>query len=162
MITVLLSGFLLVAGLVSEIMKFPVDDLEGVITRSGIEIDRTISSDNKASLRITATGPRTVRLYEIENLDVEKARLIYKARLRTQDLKGKAYLEMWCHFPGKGEFFSRALDQPYSGTTNWSTTETAFFLRKGQNPDRVRLNVVVEGSGTVWIDDIRLLKAPLR
>ena len=30
-----------------------------------------------------------------------------------------------------------------------------------QNPDNVKLNLVVEGSGTVWIDDIRLEKVGL-
>jgi hypothetical protein len=74
-------------------------------------------------------------------------------------LQGKAYLEMWCRFPGQGEFFSRALNQTYSGSNEWSSTETPFILQQGQKPDLVRLNVVVEGTGTVWIDDIRLLKA---
>jgi hypothetical protein len=102
-----------------------------------------------------------VRLFEVQNLEIEDARLIYQARIRTQDLDGKAYLEMLCHFPGRGEFFSRALTQTYSGSTNWSTTETPFFLEKGDKPDRVRLNLVIDGKGTAWIDDIRLLSSPL-
>jgi hypothetical protein len=31
----------------------------------------------------------------------------------------------------------------------------------GENPDNVKLNFVVNGTGTIWIDDIRLLKGPL-
>lgn len=36
-----------------------------------------------------------------------------------------------------------------------------FFLQKGENPDNVKLNLVIEGKGTVWIDDIHLYKGPL-
>lgn len=47
---------------------------------------------------------------------------------------------------------------PLSGTTDWTTQETEFFLKAGENPDNVKLNLVINGSGTVWIDEIRLLK----
>ena len=85
----------------------------------------------------------------------------YQARLRTEDVQGQVYLEMWCHFPDKGEFFSRSVDTPLTGSTEWTTEETPFSLKKGENPDFVKLNLVFDGTGTVWIDDIRLLKAPL-
>lgn len=147
---------------VTEIQRFPLDNLTNLVTRSGVEIDKQDSSDGHGSLRINSGGKSTVRLFEVENPGVENARLIYQARIKTRELQGKAYLEMWCRFPGKGEFFSRALNQTYSGSTKWSTTETPFFLQKGQKPDLVRLNLVVEGAGTVWLDDIRLLKAPLQ
>jgi hypothetical protein len=147
---------------VTELKRFPIDNLEGVITQSGVQIDKEVSSDGNGSLRITATGPTVVRLFELGDIDVENARLIYQAKLRTQGVEGQVYLEMWCHFPGKGEFFSRGLQTPLTGTTNWTTEETPFFLKKRENPDNVRLNLVINGKGTAWIDDIRLLRAPLQ
>ena len=48
-----------------------------------------------------------------------------------------------------------------SGTVEWATQETPFFLQRGQNPDNVKLNLVIEGTGTAWIDDVRLVRAPL-
>lgn len=145
-----------------EIGLFPVDDLEGVITRSGVEIDREITSDGNGSLRVTADEPVTVKLYETGDIHLEQAQLIYRARLRTEDVEGQVYLEMWCGFPGKGEFFSRALQSPLSGSNEWSTQETPFLLQKGENPDNVKMNLVIAGKGTVWIDDIRLIMAPLQ
>jgi hypothetical protein len=65
---------------------------------------------------------------------------------------------MWCEFPGKGEYFSRALHAPLTGSNEWTTQETPFFLKEGENPNRVKLNVVVEGGGTVWIDDVVLAR----
>jgi hypothetical protein len=147
---------------VTELKRFPMESLEGVITQSGVQIDKEVSSDGNGSLRITATEPTVVRLFELGDIDVENARLIYQARVRTQGVEGQVYLEMWCHFPGKGEFFSRGLQTPLTGTTNWTTEETPFFLKKGENPDNVKLNLVINGKGTAWIDDIRILKAPLQ
>ena len=128
----------------------------------GCPVDKDISINRKGCLRIDAIQPTVVRLYETGDLGVEDARLIYQAKLRTEGIDGKVYLEMWCSFPGKGEFFSRALQAPLSGTNGWTTQETPFFLRKGDRPDNVKLNLVVDGKGTVWIDDICLLQGPLK
>ncbi|MFQ5989850.1 MAG: hypothetical protein ACE5K9_08045 [Candidatus Methylomirabilales bacterium] len=147
---------------VSELKRFPITDIDGVITRSDVEFDSGISSDGNGSLRIHATQPRVVRLFETGDVDIENARVIYQAKVRTEDVNGKVYLEMWCHFPGKGEFFSKGLQRPLTGTTEWTTEETPFFLRKGENPDNIKLNLVVDGRGTAWVDDIRLLQGPLR
>ena len=145
-----------------ELRRFALDNTEGLITQSGIRIDKAISSDGNGSLRIDAAGPTTVRLFETGDMDIEYARLIYQAKVRTEDVRGQVYLEMWCHFPGRGEFFSKGLMAPLSGTTDWTTVETPFFLKKGENPDNVRLNLVIDGKGTAWIDDIRLLKGKLQ
>jgi len=147
---------------VSELKRFPIESLEGVIAQSGLQFDKEISSDGNGSLRITATEPTVARLFEVGDIDVEDARLIYQAKVRTEGVEGQVYLEMWCRFPGKGEFFSRGLQTPLTGTTNWTSEETPFFLKKGENPDNVKLNLVINGKGTAWIDDIRLLKGPLQ
>lgn len=147
---------------VTVLKEFPVDNLNEIITQSGVGIVKNVSSDGNGSLRIVAKEPTIVRLFEVDDIDVDDARLIYQARVRTKDVEGQVYLEMWCHFPGKGEFFSRGLDSPLTGTTNWVTLQIPFFLKKGEKPDYVKFNIVINGTGTVWIDDVRLLKAPLQ
>jgi hypothetical protein len=147
---------------VTELKHYSLDNTEGVLTQSGVTIDRQISSDGNGSLRIEATEPTTIRLFETGDIDIEDARLIYQARLRTEDVEGQVYLEMWCHFAGIGNAFSRGLARPLTGTTEWTTEEIPFFLQKGENPDNVKLNLVIKGKGTAWIDDIRLLKGPLK
>jgi hypothetical protein len=136
--------------------------MEGIITQSGVRIDKEISSDGNGSLRIDASKLTVVRLFEVSNIDIEDARLIYRAKVRTENAEGQVYLEMWCGFDDQGEFFSRNLQSPLTGTTDWSTVETPFFLQKGQNPDYVKLNLVIDSKGTAWIDDIRLFKGPLK
>ena len=146
----------------TELKKFPVDNLDGIISKSGVQFDEKISSDGNGSLKIIAAEPTVIYLYEVRDINVENASLMYQARVRTENVDGQVYLEMWCHFPEKGEFFSRGLQTPLSGTTDWTTVETPFFLQKGQKPDYVKLNLVINGTGTVWIDDIRLIKGPLK
>ena len=147
---------------VVELKRFPVDSLDGIITQTGIGFDNEISSDRKGSLRITVAESTVIRLFEISDISLENARLLYQAKVRTKDIQGQVFLEMWCHFPGKGEFFSRSLQSPLSGTTEWTSIETPFFLKKGQKPDLVKLNLVINGNGTAWIDDIHLIKGPLQ
>ena len=97
-----------------------------------------------------------MRLFEVEGIEAEAARLVYRARIRTEEVRGQAYLEMWCRFPGAGEFFSRALHSPISGSTEWISQETPFFLEKNQKPDLIKLNIVIDGTGTVWVDEVKL------
>ena len=136
-----------------------ISDLSGVVTRSGVELDTQVTSDGNGSIKIRADGPTTVRLFEVEGIDVDDARLVYRARLRTEEARGQVYLEMWCRFPGSGEFFSRALHSPISGSTEWVSQETPFLLEKNQKPDLVKLNLVIEGTGTVWVDEVVLARS---
>jgi hypothetical protein len=156
-----LSGCRREAPVSVELRTYPVRSAAGVLTQSGVELDAEVTSDGDGSLRLTAAEPTTFRLYQTGDLDVENGRLVYQARVKTLDVVGEVYLEMWCCFPGKGEFFSRGLHAPVSGTVDWTTLETPFFLRKGENPDNIKLNLVVDGTGTAWIDDIRLVRASL-
>jgi len=45
----------------------------------------------------------------------------YGASLQSQNLDGKAFVEVWVRIPGKGEFFSRGLNRPITGTMSWMT-----------------------------------------
>lgn len=147
---------------VREIGRYPVDNMENVLTLNNVSFDANDSSDGKGSIRIDAAGPAVFRLYEMKIEGVDDARLTYRAKVKVKDLVGKAYLEMWCVFPGGGEYFSRGLASPVTGTTGWITQEIPFFLKKDQKPEMLRLNIVVDGKGTVWVDDISVTKGPLR
>jgi hypothetical protein len=140
---------------------YPMTGSLDVLSTDLVQMDEAVSSDGNGAARIQVEGPTTIRLYETGDLDVEQARIIYEAKLRTEAVEGPVYLEMWCSFPGKGEFFSRALQSPLTGTTEWTSQQTPFFLKQGENPDNVKLNLVIGGKGTVWIDDVKLTKGPL-
>jgi hypothetical protein len=143
------------------IKKIPVDSSTEVISRKNVSTDPGISADGKGSLKIAVSGTQTLNLYKLGDIDLEEAFLVYSAAIRTEDLDGEVFLEMKVFFSTKGEFFSRNFESALSGTNDWTVMSTPFKLRAGENPDMVELNIYVTGRGTVWIDDIRVLKRPL-
>jgi hypothetical protein len=142
----------------AELKYFPVDNLSGIITQSGIQFDKSVSSDGNGSIKIAATAPIVIPLYSVSDVRVDDTQIIYEANVKSESLKGQALLEMWCVLKDKGESFSRGFDSVISGTTDWKTIRTVFNLRKGEIPDQIKLNIMVNGIGTVWIDDIHLSK----
>jgi predicted Ser/Thr protein kinase len=111
---------------------------------------------------LNCTNAQVIHLFEVANPGLEQCAVIYRARLKAENLQGRAYLEMWCRFPGRGEFFSRGLDHVLSGTSDWAWFETPFLLKAGERPDLIRLNLAIEGTGTIGIDNVELRRAPPR
>lgn len=135
-----------------EVMRrFGVGD--ATINRDAVKVDGD-------AFRLRIAEGASVRLFEIGDLEVENCLLIYRVRMKTERLAGRAFLEMWCRFPGRGEFFSKGFDHAVKGDNDWSSYEIPFYLKKGQRPDLIKLNVAVEGSGDLWLKDIELLSAP--
>lgn len=81
------------------------------------------------------------------------------------------------HTEGKGQLYEilrpcligQRENQPYAdlgaklgltGSEGWATYQAPFFLKAGQNPDLLKLNVVVEGRGRVFIKDVRVIRGP--
>ncbi len=140
------------AGPPQTIRTFSVNDR--IIAQDGVRIDAD-------TIRIESTEGRTVRLYDVKDPSVHHCIVTYRVKMKAEKVEGRAFLEMWCSFPGRGEFFSKGLHQPISGTSDWSRFEIPFYLKRGQTPDLIKLNLVVEGRGVVWMKDIELLSTPL-
>jgi hypothetical protein len=141
-----------------ELKKLSLDDASLIGTT--IQTDTQVKAEGKGSIKITTRWPTTICLGEVSGLDVENAALIYRARVKS-DLDGTAYLEMWAHVGG-GQFFSRGMNDVVSQKTDWKTIQTPFMFQKGQKPEKVTLNLVINGKGTVWIDDVVLTKERLK
>jgi len=126
--------------------------------------DATLSKDSITVVQdrwvIDAKEGQTIRLFELENPDAEQCFVTYSATMKTEGLAGRAFLEMWCRLPGRGEFFSKGLNQAITGTTDWASYEIPFYLKKGQRPDLIKLNLFIEGRGKVSMKDVQLLKTP--
>lgn len=140
-----------------DLIRLSLDDASTIGTT--IQSDSHVKIEGKGSIRITTRHPTTICLGVVNDLNVENARLVYKAKVKS-DLKGTAFLEMWAHV-GKGRYFSKGMDHPIEGKSDWQSLHTPFIFRKGQNPTKITLNIVINGQGTVWIDDIVLSKTSL-
>ncbi len=110
---------------------------------------------------IEVKNTQTVRLFEINNPEVEKCLLSYRANVKSENISERAYLEMWCCFTGRGEFFSKGFHNALKGTHDWASYEIPFYLKQNQKPDRIKLNITIEGSGSIWLKDVELIYTPL-
>jgi hypothetical protein len=144
--------------LAQDLKRISLDDTSAL----GLQIqnDSAMKAEGKASIKISTKWPTTVCLAEVTGPDIQNAKLVYKARVKS-DLQGTAFLEMWAHVGG-GQYFSRGMNDPVQGKTDWKAIQPPFFFQKGQKPTRVTLNIVINGIGTVWVDDIVLSKEPLK
>lgn len=143
----------------------PAEELETISLDDAAVIGTTIRTDTEvkvegqAAVRITTLHPTLVCLGEVAGPDIEGATLIFSARVKSA-LEGSAFLEMWAHLAG-GQYFSRGMNSVVDGHADWAVIQTPFIFQKGQKPDKVTLNIVINGKGTVWVDDIVLAKEPL-
>jgi len=138
---------------VKTIKKFSTADK--LIAKDGVSVDEN-------AWRIEAKGKRTVRLFEVPDPGVENCTVLYRAKMKSESLDGQAYLEMRCRVEGGGEAFSKGLNDAVTGTTDWASYEIPFLLKKGESCNLIKLNVAMEGKGTLWIKDIELIRAPLK
>ena len=156
-ITLILMTLVSSLTMAADLKKLPLDDAAAIGTT--IQTDLKIKTEGKGSIKITTLHPTVVCLGEVAGLDVEKAKLIYKAKVKC-DLEGGAFLEMWVHI-GKGQYYSRGMNDFVTKKADWKTIQTPFIFQKGQSPDKVTLNIVINGKGTVWVDAAVLSKEPL-
>ncbi|MEZ0226795.1 MAG: hypothetical protein ACAH83_19720 [Alphaproteobacteria bacterium] len=121
-----------------------------------------MSQDGAGVMRIDAPRPVVITLAteDVSAQKLEDTIVTFRASMKAKNLKGSAYLEMWVHLPGAkgGSFFSRGLDNQLAKEEDWQEFQAPFLLKKGQVPDKVTLNLVINGTGTVWIRDLRLQK----
>ena len=141
-----------------DLRKLNLDDASAIGTT--IQTDTQVKAEGRGSIKITTQWPTTICLGEVKGLNIEAAKLVYKAKVKS-DLEGIAFLEMWAHVGG-GQYFSKGMNDVVSKKTDWKIIQTPFLFQKGQQPDKVTLNVVINGKGTVWIDDIVLSREPLK
>lgn len=155
----LILGFLWMGSACGEnLKKLNLDDES--LFGTTILADNKVKTEGKASIKITTQWPTIICLGVVDAPDVENAILVYTAKVKS-DLDGTAFLELWAHISG-GQYFSRGMNDTVSQKTDWKIIKTPFMFQKGQKPEKVTLNIVINGKGTVWVDDIVLSKEPLK
>ena len=135
-----------------ELLKLDLDDATKIGTT--ITSDQKVKVEGDASVRIDTKHATTICLGIVEKPDAENTQLIYTAKVKC-DIEGIAFLEMLAHVDGKS-YFSKGMNNHVKGETDWKELSVPFTFLKGQKPEKVTLNIVINGKGTVWVDDIVL------
>jgi len=145
----------------TEIAHFPLNDA-GVPRGADAVFDPAVSQDGGGSLRVDSVRGGRLRLYELQEMGDVQGAVVYTGFLRSRALDGQAMLEMWCR-PAEGEaVFVRGAASAVAGDSDWTPQEIRFSRPElCRAPVSVELNVLIQGGGTVWIDDIRLWSVPV-
>ncbi|HJU86021.1 MAG TPA: hypothetical protein VJ788_01465 [Gemmatimonadota bacterium] len=145
-----------------EIAHYPLS-ADAVPAGADAAFDPDVSQDGGGSLRVvTGKEGGRLRLYRLDDVRPVEGALVYTGFLKSQDLDGTGYFELWCH-PAEGNAaFARGVPTGVSGSSDWKPQEVSFRRPETcSDPSFLELNVVIHGSGTVWIDNIRLWDVPV-
>ena len=153
----------------NSVTIFPTSSTGDVVDGEAVEYDAGASfTGSDGSILVDTEKPVTLTLFTPDPSNLNHSRIVYKARLKTEDLAGQgeergiAFLELRAHYADGGEVVSRGPRIPPTGTTDWVPAETDLYLDTGPAPEKIALALGVEGSGRVWVDDVVLESRPLR
>lgn len=103
--------------------------------------------------------PRQFTLAEFVPPATSEPSYVIRGRVRYSHVTKPGYFELLNHFPGQGAFFTRTLDHRgplgrIEGTSDWRDFELPFFKGPIPGPEKLVVNLHLEGSGTIEITDL--------
>jgi hypothetical protein len=107
--------------------------------------------------------PLTIQVAIIENPGISNRKFALRGSVRYENVRGDAYLEIWTHI-GQDKFFSRTLAETgamkkISGTSDWREFILPFDnTGAAGDPSKLDFNVVLPGSGKIWIGPVKLVQ----
>jgi hypothetical protein len=105
----------------------------------------------------------TMPLVTVDSPGIATGRWALRGRVKYEDVAAGSYLEMWSHLP-EGAYFTRSLGPSgpmgrLDGSSDWRAFTLPFFNREGgAPPNRLVLNLVLAGAGTVEIGPLELVQ----
>jgi hypothetical protein len=97
---------------------------------------------------------------------IETHQYVVRGQVKYEGVSGDGYLELWNNFGSKGKFFTRSLGEwgamrKIQGSSGWRQFELPFCAEPGMRPEKLTLNVVLPGAGTVVISQPSLFAIDL-
>ncbi len=116
-----------------------------------------ITEDGGGNLRIDAREPVTVQLAEVNvaAYKLQNTVLLYAADVKASALNGSAHLQVLVHFPGNkaGQIYASDM-----AAGEWKPLTGEFALPPGNMPDVIKVNLVIDGTGSVLLRNLRLMR----
>lgn len=117
-----------------------------------------------ATLQIEGTNqPHTVTVLTIDAPRIMSSRYALSGQVRYENVEGVGYLEMWSHFDGGGQYFSRTLAETgpmmkLQGTSGWRPFTLPFDATGASGPPtKLVVNLALQGRGIVHLGPIALV-----
>ncbi|RBP47342.1 serine/threonine protein kinase [Roseimicrobium gellanilyticum] len=130
---------------------------------TAVSVDPVVRSSPEAggSIRIESTKGAVITVAELNGAQVTSGGLIQcGAMLKCKDTPEGAYLEMHIETTNGSLLTSKLPAQMVGGTAEWQPIWTNVDLPPGAQIARLWVNAVVNGSGTLWVDEILISHEP--
>ena len=131
--------------------------------KSGEVISGQDGQPPRLKIANTAAGTTSIPLCEIVSPRITTPSYAVRGTIRYEKVDGAGFLEMWNHFPDKGQYFTRTLDTSGPmGMVTGTSPKRAFILPfhtfgQAPAPTRLTINLVLNGPGTVEIGPLELI-----
>lgn len=137
---------------------FPCNDLSQVKTL--VTVDKSVTEDGNGSLKVEAVQNAQITIADQKNLEVKRGETLWCIlKVKCEGVANRAYLEMWCEVAEGKRAFSKGLDQAMQGSSEWREVRLPMMVNGDFTVNRALVNVVIEGPGKVWVDQITFKKA---
>lgn len=134
----------IVAGESPQLYKAGIDQTQ-TITGKGSKYMRSINKEN-------ASWGTLMQMFSAEKYLGQRVRL--QARVKTKAISGWAGLWMRVDVPGGVNAFYNSQDKPIKGSADWQLRSVV--LDVAPNASAIAFGVIENGSGEVWMDDVKL------
>lgn len=120
------------------------------------------ASWEKDELRVQADAKETIRVWEFPIKTQDACQFECRFDLRSADLAGDVYPEMWCRVSGMGEAFSKGLHYRLSGDNDWVSCSLPFYLKPNEFIENVRFQLVFSAAGEAAVRHVEFYQTPLQ
>ena len=143
-----------------DIQSFNCDSLDGILTEGVATVDTQNPAEGAGSLKFSVAQPVTLPLFEIK-LPGDGAKFTLTYKMKVKDFSGDAYGQMDVNYANGGKQSLNNYQSAMGATSDWQPRELTYTVQRGQKVSSIVLSLILNGSGTVWIDDVHVIRAPL-
>ena len=123
---------------------------------AGVDLTQTISGKGAKYIHNVAGDGKSwgtlMQMFSAEKYRGQRVRL--RARVKTKEVSGWAGLWMRVDVPGQRSVLYNSQDKPIKGSADWQ--QRSVVLDVGPGANALAFGVIQNGSGEVWIDDVKL------
>ena len=150
--------------IVADIEPSAIIKAQAAADSATISLSNTKGRSGVLRISQSAAGSGPVRLITLDGRPVTKSTYAVRGQVAYDTVVGEGYLELWSHFSGGEQYYTRSLAgggplQSLKGTSDWRRFVLPFTMsHPGRTPERLDVNIVLPDGGTVYLDSLELVE----
>ncbi len=147
-----------------EIDRNTIENEDDIKNIDNAVFDDKNSSDGNGSLMLKVENSTKITLLHKNDIDTKECSLVILMMFRTSDIDAKdnLFLELSTVQLSGLNTTTRSVRKLIEFSPEWAETSITLVPEPEYYPDNFTLQLISNGTGTIWIDDIVVTKSPLR